>query len=407
MTARTGRLRAAWTGEFMAGVVLPAVVVPTAFNSGVNLLYLLGSFLLAYMVVAVGLGLKNLWAVTGEVDGPWISEEGRPLAIRVRLENPGARTCYHVRLRIDAEGMTEAPLAEVGALPPRSVVPVEARARVPGRGVYPVARYRVESPFPIGFMRTERRYALARPEELTVLPRLLPVDFREAFGSDQTLDNEDLLVHGAAGGSTFHGVRPYLFGDPLKHVHWKASARVGRPLVKEFQRPLQARYYLVLDLDRSQLEGEGPEANLEYLVRLAASLGRHLSGSQALYHLVWWDQGTRVSEAFGASGDLDRARGVLAGLGYHPESRLADMLVDALPAIHPGSRLVFFVPRSPRNLPDGVAAAGYPTKAIFLVRSRKEPEPTLPDLRGETGLAGGVDLYRYSIEDDRLDREGR
>lgn len=415
LTGRGGRLRAVWTGEFMAGVVLPAVVVPTAFNSGVNLLYLLGSLLLAYMLLAVAMGLWNMRSVSGGVVGPWTFEEGQPVRVRTQVVNQGRASAFDVSVRLPLEGVADHPVARVATLAPGAQAREDTRCDPLGRGVYPVTRFHVESPFPIGFMTTRRRVVLdeADHEELVVLPRILGVDFREAFGQDQTLEGEDILIHGVKGGQTFHGVRPYLYGDPLKHIHWKAMARVGKPMVKEFQRPLQARYYLFLDLDASQQEGEGSESNLEYLVRLAASLGAHLGRGQALYHFVWSEPGkdgeprTRMSEAFGGGGDVDRARRLLAGLGYNPETRLRDMVTEAVPTLSPGCRLVFFVPRDTAAVPDEIAGLGYPSKAIFLVQAgRDDPEATL-DPAGETGLAAGVDLYRYSIDQDRLDHEHR
>lgn len=408
MPVRTGWLKAAWTAEFMAGVVLPAAVVPTAFNSGVNLLYLLGSMLLAYMLLAFLMGLWNMTNVHGEVALALEVEEGRPLALPARIENRGKRPAFDVQVRVPFAGLPEHPVARFPFLGPGEEARGQATCPAPGRGLYPLERYTVESPYPIGFMRTQRRSWLLEPGELAVLPRLLEVDFREAFGADQTLEGEDILAHGAHGGTTYYGVRGYVFGDPLKHVHWKVSARVGELVVKEYQRPLQARYFLFLDLDEEQLEGAGPESNLEYLIRLAASLGQHLEASRALYHLVWWDQDAgapRVSDAF-TQGDLSRARYLLAGLRYHPGSRIRDMVVASAGALPPASRLVFFVPREVQNIPEDIAGVGFPTKAIFLVRTRTaREEEAEPQMAGETGLAAGVDLYRYSIDHDRLDHE--
>lgn len=408
---RTSWLRAAWTAEFMAGMVLPVAVVPTAFNSGVNLLYLLGSALLAYMLLAVLAGLYNLSGVYGELLGPLHFEEGVPVRIRTRARNSGRSAAFDVRVRPRLDGVAEPPHSTLARLDSNQEATATSVGPAMARGVHRFDQTVVESPFPIAFMRTQRRTTyLDGPRELVVMPRLLEVDFREAFGTDQTLEGEDILVHGVQGGTSYHGVRPYRFGDPLKHIHWKATARTSRPLVKEFQQPLQARYYLFLDLDSTQLEGEGSETNLEYLIRLAASLGSHLAQSRALYQFVWYDQGAQrvqVSPAFGAGGDLDQARTVLAGLTYHPGSRTRDMAREAVAALHPGNRLVFFVPRDVTTLPDDVAGAGYPSKAIFLVQASASAGEPIHDQGEETGLAAGLDLYRYSIQHDRLDHERR
>lgn len=401
-------LRAAWTPEFMAGAVMPLAVLPTAFNSGVNLLYLLGSMLLAYMLCAVAFGLWNMAGVRGEVLGPLRFDETEEPRFQVRWTNTGRRRAYDLRLRPAFRDRRQAPEARLAMLEPGASETAHTEGPRLTRGVYDLTRFLVESPYPIGFMRTQRRFTEPRPRELVVMPRVLDVDFTEAFGTDQTLEGEDIFMHGAKGGSNYYGVRPYMPGDPLKAVHWKATARSDRVLVKEFQQPLQARYYLFLDMDAAQQVGEGEESNLEYLVRLAASLGRHLSRSGALYHFVWYDAAqarVRVSPAYGSSADLDAARCLLAGIGTHPGSRLADMLGEAIQALTPGNRLVFFVPRDPATVPDDAAGAGFPTKAIFLVQSGPDGPGATPE--PETGLAGRVDLYRYSIEEDLLSHERR
>jgi uncharacterized protein (DUF58 family) len=384
-------------------------VLPTAFNSGVNLLYLLGSVLLAYMLVAVVQGLINMRGIYGEILGPLVFEEGQDIRFQARWENRGRGTGFDLHIHPRLSKGLPAPVAKLGRLEGGQEEQRTSQGQTLPRGVYPFTQVVVESPFPIGFMRTQRRMQYPKdPEELIILPRMLAVDFQQAFGADQTLEGEDILVHGTQGGSNYYGVRPYVRGDPLKTIHWKATARTGRILVKEFQQPLQARYYLFLDLDSTQLEGEGEEANLEYLIRLAASLGRHLARGRALYQFLWWDaskERVQISDCYGTGGDEDAARRTLAGLHYHKGSHLQDMAREAVQALQPGNRLVFFIPRDQHTVPEGVAGAGYPSKAIFLVQTASSSPVGPPPPSDETGLAADVDLYRYSIAEDRLDHE--
>jgi uncharacterized protein (DUF58 family) len=43
-------------------------------------------------------------------------------------------------------------------------------------------------------------------------------------------------------------VRDYTPGDPLRHVHWPATARLGAVMVKEFEQPERPHLELVVDL---------------------------------------------------------------------------------------------------------------------------------------------------------------
>jgi uncharacterized protein (DUF58 family) len=58
----------------------------------------------------------------------------------------------------------------------------------------------------------------------------------------------------------FAGVRPYQVGDPVRSIHWRASAREGQPQTKRFEPALSRQQVLVLDVQTI----EGPYWMLDY-----------------------------------------------------------------------------------------------------------------------------------------------
>ncbi len=56
-------------------------------------------------------------------------------------------------------------------------------------------------------------------------------------------------------GLLFSDLRQYEPGDDIKHIHWKATARAGRPFVKTYQEERQLRVLLALDISASTLWG--------------------------------------------------------------------------------------------------------------------------------------------------------
>ena len=44
----------------------------------------------------------------------------------------------------------------------------------------------------------------------------------------------------------FMGTREYRPGDPIKHIHWRSWARVGKPVVMEFQEEFFSRIGIIL-----------------------------------------------------------------------------------------------------------------------------------------------------------------
>jgi len=67
--------------------------------------------------------------------------------------------------------------------------------------------------------------------------------------------------------------RPYSPGDEIRHIDWRAYAKVDRFLVKQFEEETNLRAYLLLDCSRSMnYQGKGRIAKIDYAKMLCASL---------------------------------------------------------------------------------------------------------------------------------------
>lgn len=70
----------------------------------------------------------------------------------------------------------------------------------------------------------------------------------------------------------FMEYRPYVFGDDVRQVDWKAFARTGRYFVREFEGETNTRLHLLLDMSRSMdYRSSGPD-KLTYGRFLAAAI---------------------------------------------------------------------------------------------------------------------------------------
>lgn len=81
--------------------------------------------------------------------------------------------------------------------------------------------------------------------------------------------------------SRLAGIRDYIKGDPLKKIHWKASAHSGRLCSKVYEPVTEAGATVVLDFhERSWVNAKSPGGALsadEYGVELACSLCKYLA----------------------------------------------------------------------------------------------------------------------------------
>jgi uncharacterized protein (DUF58 family) len=76
-------------------------------------------------------------------------------------------------------------------------------------------------------------------------------------------------------GDEISGSRRYVYGDTVRDIHWKSTARTGRPSVKQYD--AGAEDSVIVGLDLTFDYGEGSESTLEYAATLCASVARAIS----------------------------------------------------------------------------------------------------------------------------------
>ncbi|MDX1594861.1 MAG: DUF58 domain-containing protein [Gammaproteobacteria bacterium] len=133
---------------------------------------------------------------------------------------------------------------------------------------------------PLGLFRALR--PVANPGELLVLPRRYPVP-EMAFPGHRVYQPGGVTQAAGVGDSEeFLGLRDYRPGDPLQHIHWKSFARVGTPIVKEFQSEYFERHALVLDTF-----ADSADARFEEAVSVAASFACTVDTRECLLDLLF------------------------------------------------------------------------------------------------------------------------
>ncbi|MCS7300810.1 MAG: DUF58 domain-containing protein [Fimbriimonadales bacterium] len=127
-------------------------------------------------------------------------------------------------------------------------------------------RYRGEARFEDVFLRVEGRfgltardYRLPAREIAPVYPNLLQLreyDLLRHRGRLQQMGFRQLRLRGQ--GSEFESLREYTPDDEFRKIDWKATARRGKPIVRDYQTERSQHVILVLDAGRNMLaEVEG------------------------------------------------------------------------------------------------------------------------------------------------------
>jgi uncharacterized protein (DUF58 family) len=175
------------------------------------------------------------------------------------------------------------------------------------------------------------------PATYVVRPRSVPV--RERLAERATLGERAAPMSLFRDPALFAGVREYQPGDPIRHVHWKATARTGRPVVKRFDPSRQRELLLAIDVQTV----DGPhwmltydEDILEGLCVAAASLARRVLAEGAECGLA----------AAAHTGSTRPVAWVAPSGGADQLGRIADTLARIMPgASAPFEELLASLPR--------------------------------------------------------------
>ena len=257
---------------YIAATLLVALA---ALNTGNNLLFLILACLISVILMSGILSSISLAGVELRIELPEHIFAGQTVRATVELEN-GKLTLPSFGLRVEPVTAAGAPAALLEKPVYFPYLPRQERLKqsVPvtflRRGLHVQDSFRIVTRFPFGFLEKTRRVAL-KSEALVYPPVEMDSELAEMFpGIDGSMES-----FSKGRGQDLHALREYLPTDSARHVHWKASARTGLLMVREFAREDDCRVLLVLDPYREtdeRHEGGGDEERFERAVSLCAGI---------------------------------------------------------------------------------------------------------------------------------------
>jgi len=181
------------------------------------------------------------------------------------------------------------------------------------RGYYPLGPTVISSGDIFGLYSRSLKTALQ--DHVIVYPKILPVG-RLPIPSRQPLGEAKSEYRVFQDPTRSIGVRDYQHGDSLRHVHWKASARLQALQVKVFEPTTTFKVALFLSVDSFMANGALSEEEFELGISVAASLAYHVieQGSPAgvFVNTRRVDSGQAVS--LSPSGSRDQLTSILEAL---------------------------------------------------------------------------------------------
>jgi uncharacterized protein (DUF58 family) len=234
---------------WFAAIVLPFALLAAASPAAFALCICAIAALIVLALIDASLGSKALAGISIQL--PAVARMSKDkeavIDVRIRNENHKSKTLrFALPLPRQIESVREDEMITLPAQTEWSQFQWRCRPRA--RGNYRLESACLETRSRLGFWSLRRRYPTA--SEIRVYPNLLA----------ERRNLAALFLHrGALGfhtqrqvgkGREFEKLREYVPGDGFDEVHWKATARRGKPITKVFQIDRTQEVYVIIDASR-------------------------------------------------------------------------------------------------------------------------------------------------------------
>jgi len=196
-----------------------------AVNTSNNLIYIIVSTLLGFIAVSGVFGKENLSKLEVDYELPGEMYAQKPFPVRITLRNPKKRMpAFLIWVVIQGQEVLF-PFVDCGAEATAYLnLSFEHRGRYHLKGGY------IYSVFPFSFITRFR--TIRQMVEGVVFPEPKKCDIKTIYEIAQQHFGDHTLNRAGDSGDMM-SVRGYQFGDPLRHINWKASAKTGDLKTKE------------------------------------------------------------------------------------------------------------------------------------------------------------------------------
>ncbi len=228
-------------------IVLTIMIGLAAVNTGNNLVYIIASALLSYMLISGIFGRSNIYGVDIMLEFPDEVYAGVDVPVRVRVNNTRRfMPLFLIMAEVESQAILF-PFVKAKGSESRSMNMCFQR-----RGRYRVGPISVSSIFPFNFFTRYRK--ISRFFDLTIFPK--PIRCRLSQLHDrQTRFKGDISSNTPGYESEILSIRDYVLGDPPKYISWKSTAKTGRLKTKELS-SIELQQVLIdfNQIDRKNLE---------------------------------------------------------------------------------------------------------------------------------------------------------
>jgi uncharacterized protein (DUF58 family) len=351
------RLR--WTREGVAYFFVWLGLLGTGLQQQINLILLIAGLAAGPMVGSIFVSASMLRKLRISRRVPAYVFSGEPLSIDYTLDNDRRWSAALALILNDEMSPVDRQVSGPTGLSPEAFFPRvagQSRDRVrwqgvaPRRGKYQFRILELATRSPFGLL--ERRVAVGDPAQLTVYPMIGQLARRWQYIHREASETRRGTRHDiSTQQQEYHGLRDYRPGDSPRWIHWRTSARLGQPMVKEFEQQHEQDLAILLDpwLPRTKVTPEQRDA-MEEVIKFAATVCYETCRHPGRRVLLGWTGSTPgVRQGPASVKLLHEFLDQLATLRSSPEPGLAALL-DVVPSATIRESYLLVVSTRPINL---------------------------------------------------------
>jgi uncharacterized protein (DUF58 family) len=323
-------------------VLFTVAIGTAAINTGVNLLYLILSMMLSFIVISGILSEITFRKLEITRSLPYSVFAGEQFDVTLHVKNK-KRLFPTLSLFVEDSPGSGPELARMKACyilkaPAQQRHSMNYSARIWRRGSFTFNGFRLHSGYPFNFFNKHMR--VPGISSALVYPRLYQLNYSEILSGGERADALRRLNLRVQGEEDFRGLKEFREGDNPRHIHWVSSARHRRLMVKEFEKQRANRVMVILDTYLPVGSPEKLEA-LEHGVSTAASLLTFFNSKNYQTSLVAYTPRLVRAKADSGRHHYFSLMEILARLD--PSARGLDEMVDRLDARELRDSMVFVV----------------------------------------------------------------
>ncbi len=275
-----------------------------------------------------------------------------------------------LRIQLFKEVSADIPDKNLPDLLPQKKLEIENTFTPLKRGYMRLIGMDIIRPDPLGLYRS----AVTVPceESLLVIPKMYRTPDLPFLGSRKHNQKGVALASHVGDSEEFVSLRDYRPGDPLRTIHWKSWAKVGQPVVKQYQNEYLSRYALILDTFTPTNSPVFEEA-----VSVAASFSANIDLGESLLDLMFVGTESYCFTTGRSLGHTDKILEILASVKNSKDQSfdVLSRLVMSRSALLSGSICVFLSWDEPRQqLVGHLQSLNVPLKVFVIVENGEELE---------------------------------